>query len=177
MKGRTQGQYDELQEQIKASRLNDFKDWVEKHGDSMQQANGQGDVRSIFKSVEALAGKKQRPPKNLTTDGQGNMLQSAADVAQRWFDFLSKKFAATKAETTQRPAMPILPNTVGQGGLTTEEVLQGLQKMQQGKATGPDKIPIAVFKHCPVCKSLLIELIKRMWDEEVVPQGFGESNS
>ena len=157
MKGRTQGQYDELQEQIRAARLNDFKDWVEKHGDKMQQANEQGDVRSVYKSVEALAGKKQRPPKNLTSDGQGSMLQSAADVAQRWYDFLSKKFAATEAENTQRPAMPILPHTVGQGGLTTEEVLEGLKKMQKDKATGPDKIPIAVFKHCPMCKSLLVD--------------------
>ena len=141
----------------------------------MQQANGQGDVRAIYKSVEALAGKKRRPPKNLTTDGQGSMLQSATDVAKRWYDFLSKKFSATDAEINQRPEMPILPCTVGQGGLTTEEVLAGLSKMKQGKATGPDKVPIAVFKHCPMCKSLLVELIQRIWDEEVVSQGFGEA--
>ena len=50
-----------------------------------------------------------------------------------------------------------------------------LRKMQQGKASGPDKIPISIYKNCPICKALLVELIQRIWDEEVVPAGFGET--
>ena len=102
------------------------------------------------------------------------MLRSARDVAKRWYDFLSEKFAATTAEL-QRPDMSPLSYTVGQGGLTTEEVLHGLDKMQQGKATGPDKIPISIFKNCPICKTLLVELIQRIWDEEILPTAFGEA--
>ena len=74
------------------------------------------------------------------------MLKSAQEVAARWYEFLSKKFAATERETQQRPAMEILPPTIGQGDLTEEEILAGLKCMKQGKATGPDKIPIAVFE-------------------------------
>ena len=40
--------------------------------------------------------------------------------------------------------------------------------------TGSDVTPIVVFKHCPVCKTLHVELIQHIWDEEVVPAGFGE---
>ena len=43
-KGLTQGEYDSLQKQIREARLDDFKDWVEAHGDKMQEANGHGDV-------------------------------------------------------------------------------------------------------------------------------------
>ena len=53
--------------------------------------------------------------------------------------------------------------------------MRGIDKIQQGKETGPDKIPIIVFKKCPVCKSLLVELIQRIWDTEVVPADFGEA--
>ena len=72
---------------------------MEAHGEKMQSANGHGDVRAIFKSVEALSRKQQRPPKNLTTDGQGSMLRSATDVVKRWCDFLSENFVTTQAET------------------------------------------------------------------------------
>ena len=71
--------------------------------------------------------------------------------------------------------MDILPSTVGQGDLTEEEILAGLRCMKQGKATGPDKIPIAVFKCSPICKQLLVVLIQKIWLEEKVPGGFGET--
>ena len=68
-----------------------------------------------------------------------------------------------------------LPPTVDQDPLSTEEVLTGLKKMNSDKATGPDKIPIELFKHSKVCKALLVTLIKRIWLEEVVPAEFGEA--
>ena len=59
MKGRTQEQCDELQDQIRETRLNDFKNWVEQLSEKMEETNGQGDVRVVFKSVEALSGKRK----------------------------------------------------------------------------------------------------------------------
>ena len=43
------------------------------------------------------------------------------------------------------------------------------------KVTGPDAVPIEVFKHNKVCKALLVRLIKQIWLEEVVPAEFGEA--
>ena len=175
MKGCNQAQYDELQEEIRESRLHDFQAWVEEHSQKMNEANGQGDVKKIYKSVNALAGGRQKPPKNLTTDGQGGMLSSAKDVASRWYGFLTNKFAATTAEREDRPPLQGLPPTTGQDPLSTKEVLEGLRKMNSGKATGPDGIPIEVFKHSEICKTLLVELIKKIWLEETVPAEFGEA--
>ena len=45
-----------------------------------------------------MVGKNERSPSNLTTNGQGSMLTSASEVADRWYQFLSKKFSATPAE-------------------------------------------------------------------------------
>ena len=103
------------------------------------------------------------------------MLTSAQEVTNRWYNFLKGKFAATKAEREERPAMEELPSTVGQDPLSTAEILEGLSKMNSGKATGPDAVPIEVFKHNKVCKALLVRLIKQIWLEEVVPAEFGEA--
>ena len=174
MKRCNQGQYDDLQKEIRASSMRDFHAWVEEHANRMCIANGKGNTSAIYDSVKALAGKQQRPPKNLTSNGQGKLLRSATEVAARWYDFLSDKFAATPAERS-RPEMEALPPTVGQGELTEEEILQGLAKMKLGKTTGPDTIPIIVFKTCPVCKRLLVRLLQQIWRDEAVPQKFGEA--
>ena len=174
MQGSTQAQYDEINKEIRESGLNDFRGWVKDHSAQMQAANECGDTRAIYKSVRVLAGKRQKPSANLTTDGMGNILGSAQDVAKRWAQFLTRKFAATQAEE-DRPAMQGLEPTVGQGELTRKEILQGLGRMSNGKATGPDELPIEIFKVCPVCQQLLIELLQSIWRDEVVPTDFAKA--
>ena len=174
MKNRNQAQYSELQKKIRESSLRDFQNWVEEHSKKMNKANGHGDTRAIYKSVKELSASRRKPPKNLTTDGHGKILQNAKEVATRWYTFLSNKFAATVAET-QRPEMEPLTQTAGTDQLTETEILKGLSKMKQNKATGPDGIPITVFQQCPICKKLLIKLLQQIWDEETVPTDFGEA--
>ena len=81
MQGHTVGEYKELQAQIKQSGLDDYKDWVAAQGEILSAANGRGDTKKIYEVVNALKGKSDKPPKNLTTDGNGNLLQGAEDVA------------------------------------------------------------------------------------------------
>ena len=159
MKGCAQAQYDEHQEEIRKSTMSDFEDWVQEHSEKMATTQGKGDTRTIYKSVNALAGKRQKPPPNLTTNGKGSTLDSAIDVAEQWYTFLSKKFAATTAEQGRDPMQSLTP-TVGQGGLTREEILKGLAKMSNGKATGLDETPIEIFKVSPVCEDLLVSLLQ-----------------
>ena len=174
MQGCTQEQYDDINRRIKEAGLQDFRKWVEEHSAKMKTANGCGDTRTIYKSVRTLAGKRQKPSTNLTTDGKGNLLGSAHDVAKRWTEFLRNKFAATQAEAC-RQGMHTLGSTVGQGQLTREEILEGLGKMSNDKATGPDELSIEIFKVCPVCKQLLIELLQAIWRDETVPIDFAKA--
>ena len=62
----------------------------------MQTVNGQGDVKKIYKSVNTLSDERKSPPNNLITNGQGSMLTSAQEVANRWFTFLTSKFVVTE---------------------------------------------------------------------------------
>ena len=96
----------------------------------MEDANNRGDSRGVYRTVKVLARKTEKPPTNLKTDGQGNVLSDAADVAARWYGFLKSKFSATAVEQGRDP-MEALPSTVGQGELTDEEVQQGLTRRAQ----------------------------------------------
>ena len=126
------------------------------------EMNGRGDTKKIFEVVNALKGKSEKPPSNLTTNGQGSLLCIAEEVTDRWLRFLSKKFEPTTAETTTRLPMPTLPNTQGVDDLTIDEIKRGISKMKANKATGPDEIPVEVFKSSPTCMSLLTSLILKI---------------
>ena len=160
MKKCTKEEYKMINKSIKESSLQDFADWVGEHAEEMAEANGRGDIRKIFKSVKSLSMRQQRPPKNLTTNGKGKLLGSAAEVAQRWFTFLSKKFSPTDAELCRPQLLPL--QTAGKGYLHEEEIIAGLKKMKNGKATGIDDIPAEIYKVCPVCKQALIKLLQKM---------------
>ena len=128
----------------------------------------------MFEGVKVLCGKREKPSCNLSTDAQGAPLDDAAAIATAWEEFLSNKFAATAAEV-QRPEMEDLPNTQGSDQLSATEILQGLQHMNNGKARGPDDIPVLVYKVSNVCKTTLIELLQKVWDTEVVPVKFAQA--
>ena len=103
----------ELQKKIRESGLNDFKEWVEECAETLTQADNVGDTKKIYNMVKSMEGKKEKPPKNLTTNKQGQLLTSATEVAAAWFHFLKEKFRATDAEQDDRPPMEPLP--VAQG--------------------------------------------------------------
>ena len=175
MQGCTNGEYKALQAQIKQAGLDDYRQWVAAQGEVLAEANGRGDTKKIYEVVNALKGKSENPSKNLTTNGQGKLLQGATETADRWYDFLSAKFEQTDREKHERPDMPTLPNTQGVDNLTMEEVRKGVAKMKANRACGPDEIPVEVFQNCPKCMDLLINLIIKIWHYEEVPADFAQA--
>ena len=170
----THEQFAQIQKEIKESGLADFENWVREWADVIDDANKVGDTRGIYKGVNALAQKQNKPPTNLNTDSNGNILQSAEDVAATWYQFLKKKFAATPTEQG-RPEMETLPCTQGEHGLTDIQFKRGLAKMSNDKATGPDRIPAKLYKQSPYCQTLLRQLIQKMWLEEEIPTAFARA--
>ena len=56
----------------------------------------------IYKGVNSLARNKSKPPTNLNTDSNGNMLEGAEDVAKTWYQFLKSKFQPPQKVTDQK---------------------------------------------------------------------------
>ena len=122
-----------------------------------------------------LEGKRQKSPKNLTADAEGNTYTDAKAVAAAWEKFLSEKFKATEAELQQRPEMTELPQADSVSNLTVKEIKAALAKMKLGKACGPDDTPIEVYKCVPICEELLVQLIQKIWHDEEVPINFAKA--
>ena len=105
---------------------------------------------------------------------QGAPLDDVTAVAQAWEEFLTDKFAATDSEVN-RPEMETLPPTQGTDQLEVEEIMQGMQRMNNGKARGPDDIPVIVYKQSEICKDLLVNLLQKVWDTEEVSIKFAHA--
>ena len=154
----TNEQFTKIQKEIKESSLADYTSWVQEWEKEISDAEGIGDTRGIYNGVKALARKRSKPPTNLTTDRDGNVLKCAEDVAATWHQFLKSKFAATPAERN-RPHMDQLPCTKGKHALSNAQFKQDLHKMNTGKAVGPDQIPTKLYLHSTTCQRLLRQLI------------------
>ena len=74
-----------------------------------------------------------------------------------------------------RPEMESLPCTQGSNELTETEFKNGLLKMSNNKACGPDRIPVKLYKHSEKCQQLLCELIQKIWSTEEVPVKFARA--
>ena len=115
-----------------------------------------------------FSNKPKQPATNLTLDSSGNLLKSPEEVVKTWGNFLSEKIATTTAERA-RPSMSPLPKI--DDTISRQEFDEAVRRLKTGKAIGPDGVPAAVFKTCPLIMDELFKLLQFMWTEEVVPKG------
>ena len=124
-----------------------------------------GGQKYIYRLVNIINGKPRKPPYNLTTDQNGNLLQTPEAITMTWKLFLGRKFQPTSEESL-RPEMESIPSTADP--ITRTELNSAVKKLNLGKATGPDGVPAVVFKACPKIKEELFNLPQFMWTEEVL---------
>ena len=79
---RTKKQCEQLKDARKKAGLTDFKQWVQECATRLNVANGQGDTKEMHNIVKQMEGKPGKPSKNLTTDGQGNLLVDSSAVTK-----------------------------------------------------------------------------------------------
>ena len=76
-------------------------------------------------------------------------------------------------QVDQKPLPPRDPKNV----ITDKEFANTIHvaTMKKNKVTGPDKIPIEVFKSSQNAREMLKKLITKMWTDEEVPIAFGRA--
>ena len=167
-KGASRSAIRKVRKQIKESSLQDYKTWVTKTVADMESANKVGDTKTIFRLVNFITGKPKAPPKTLTKDKDNNLLKSPEEVAETWFKFLKKKFAATPAELDRDPLEP-LPESDPSDLITRKEFDAAVKRLKSNKATGPDGIPAEAIKFCPEIQEELFHLLNFIWTHECLP--------
>ena len=171
-KKNTTAEFAAAQAAIMESSLQDYKDWVNNRVTEMESAYAANNTRKVFEIVEKeLIRKSKPPPQGITTDGQGKILHSAKEAADRWLNFLKSKFAATTRESTRQVSH--IPNYRSPtSALTRKEFDDAIRHMSNNKAAGPDSIPVEAIKHCPTVRNALFQIVNTMWEEESIPDGF-----
>ena len=162
-------QFKDIQSKIKESCLKDFNDWVDSCVKEMESANKLGDVRRIYHLVKKLSNKPKPPPTNLTKDEDGTILKGPSEKVVRWEKFLTRKFEATPEESKRPPMPPLTSVRTSDDILTRSEFDRAMKRMKISKATGPDDVPIEVFKKCPQLADELFNFMVYVWDNEVLP--------
>ena len=94
-----------------------------------------GGVRRIYKLVNVIANKPKKPPCNLTSDKEGNPLQTPDSITKTWMFFLNDKFKPTVKEGL-RPDLEPLPKIADP---ITRKEFDLTEKLNMGKVTGPAK--------------------------------------
>ena len=61
--------------------------------------------------------------------------------------------------------------------LQEAEVLKAVRSLKNHKAVGADGIPVEIYKVSTSAFKLLFELLRRVWQEESVPEDLGRSGS
>ena len=115
------------------------------------------------------------PPQNLTTDGNGKMLESAEEAVGIWLDFLSGKFKTTDKELL-RISINIPKYRSPTSVLTRKEFDEAIKRMSNNKVAGPDGIPFEAIKYCPMVSETLFQITNTMWELETIPDGFVKAN-
>ena len=134
----------------------------------MEDVYACNNIRKFFAVVSKLEKKLKPPSHNLTTDGNGKLLESAEQPVQRWTNFLKAKFDDTQrdlARTTPSIQKHRSPTSV----LTRVKFDKSVNRMTNNKVVGPDRIPVEAVKYCPEVR---VEIINSIWTSEKIPVGF-----
>ena len=115
------------------------------------------------------------PPRNLTHDSEGNLLKSPEEIATRWYTFLKSKFSATQKEANRAPMPPLPSERSPSDSLTRKEFDIALKRLGCEKTSGPDGIPIEVFKFSEVARDELFAFLQQVWEDEKLPQNFPQA--
>ena len=75
-------------------------------------------------------------------DSRGNTLTEDGDIRNRWSGY----YSGLLNETNPKEQLQNVPETAEVPPITVEEIINQLTKMKGNKATGPDLIPIEVWK-------------------------------
>ena len=110
---------------------------------------------------------------NVIKDVDGNLLHRDEDIKRRWKEYfeelLNMENAREELQEVQRVEGPVME-------IQETEVMRALRKMKNGKSPGPSELQIEMIKILgEEGKYWMLDLLKAIWEEEVMPRDWEES--
>lgn len=128
----------------------------------------------IFK----LARSRNKSTKDIThvkqiKDRNGTVLRKEEDILKRWKEYFERLLNEENDRLIREDGQVNMGMVVG---ISRIEVLNALKKMKNGKATGPDLIPVEAWKALgEEGVEILWDLMEKIFEQEKIPEEWRES--
>eukprot|EP01050_Picozoa_sp_SAG11_P030122 SAG11_NODE_8779_length_977_cov_1.796128_1_plen_271_part_00 len=159
----------QMQQKIRKSCLEDWRTHINKIADDMMEADAAEDLGRMAECVRKLGGGGRG---FCTTQPQPSL--GAEERAELWAEFGENKFRKTERELEREAIQELGPAASREEDancrLTDEELNFCAKALKKSKACGMDGIPAETFKEDGPLRKGLYNLIRRIWEEEEVPE-------
>ena len=150
---------------IAVSSRDDFRHYVHKVLDDIEEAESVGNMRSVTKLTRILAHKDRRTSCNPSKGADGRLITTTEQLLTGWDKFLGAKFQRPTADADRN-----LENLVAEEDvLGYDELEVCLKALRSGKATGCDNVPVEAYRGSVHATNELFRICRMMWHSERIP--------
>ena len=127
---------------IAVSSRDDFRYYVHKVLDDIEEAESVGNMRSVTKLTRILARKDRRTSCNPSKGADGRLITTTAQLLSGWEKYLGANFQRPTTDADRN-----LENLVAEEDvLGYDELEVCLKALRSGKATGCDNVPVEAYR-------------------------------
>ena len=145
-----------------------FKTWY----DDLETVDGQKNIFRVAKQRERAG--RDIHHMRMIKDQTGKVLSNDDEIRKRWKNYFEKLMNVENDRERREEVLSAKEQTVEP--ISKEEVWEAVNKMKNGKAVGPDEIPVEVWKSLgdEGC-SFLCELFNDILESESIPEKWRQS--
>ena len=114
-------------------------EWLKKQCKEIEQLEKDFEVKKMHKKVREMTGNSNKKEDGCIRDKDGNVLFDKEDVLERWAKYVEELYEDERGE------IPKFEPDVGEE-IMQEEVEKAIKGMKDGKAAGPDEIPVEALR-------------------------------
>ncbi|KAI8500370.1 hypothetical protein Bbelb_219360 [Branchiostoma belcheri] len=155
---------------VKRSCRRDKRKWISDIATEAEEAASKQDMKTLYRITQTLSGRRRQINKPVQ-DKDGKLLVAKEEQMERWKEHFK--------DILNRPP-PLDPPEIEPheeelqirtGPPSKAEIRKAIASLKNGKAAGPDFIPAEAWKEAgELSVEVLHPLLKRIWQEEKIPQ-------
>ncbi|XP_078663299.1 uncharacterized protein LOC144906655 [Branchiostoma floridae x Branchiostoma belcheri] len=162
--------YNNADRNVKRSCRRDKRKWISDIATEAEEAASKQDMKTLYRITQTLSGRRRQINKPVQ-DKDGKLLVAKEEQMERWKEHFK--------DILNRPP-PLDPPEIEPheeelqirtGPPSKAEIRKAIASLKNGKAAGPDFIPAEAWKEAgELSVEVLHPLLKRIWQEEKIPQ-------
>jgi hypothetical protein len=133
-----------------------------------ETAASKGDLKTLYATTRTLSGRKTNPNRPARSKN-GKLLTSIEEQLARWREHFQEVLNGPSPQDPPdlKPGEPLNINT---GKITRQEILNAINSLKSGKASGPDNIPAEALKQGgEEVVNRLHKLLNLVWNTGQIP--------